>query len=160
MVGGLVTKPCLTLVTPMDCSLLGSAVMGFFRQEYWSGLPFPSSGDLPDPEIKPRFPVLESHDKGAYQWAGLKAQLVKNLPVMQNYLQDLQIAGHVPTEHHCEDFSLLKLSVCSSPVETFSLIRDSFMGMWAVQWQRTLCSEMSQAWFHALSCHLETPNKL
>ena len=27
--------------------------MGFFRQEYWSGLPFPSPGDLPDPGIEP-----------------------------------------------------------------------------------------------------------
>ena len=26
--------------------------MGFFRQEYWSGLPFPSLGDIPDPEIE------------------------------------------------------------------------------------------------------------
>ena len=32
--------------------------MGFFRQEYWSGLPFPSSGDLPDPGIEPTFPSL------------------------------------------------------------------------------------------------------
>ena len=32
--------------------------MGFFRQEYWSGLPFPSPGDLPDPGIKPGSPVL------------------------------------------------------------------------------------------------------
>ena len=32
--------------------------MGFPRQEYWSGLPFPSSGDVPDPGIKPEF--LES----------------------------------------------------------------------------------------------------
>ena len=75
-------------------------------------------------------------------------------------MQDLQIVEHVPTEHHCEGFSLLKLPVCPSPVETFSLIRDSFMGMLAVQWQRTLCSEVSQAWFHALSCHLKIPNKL
>ena len=30
--------------------------MGFFRQEYWNGLPFPSPGDLPNPEIKPSFP--------------------------------------------------------------------------------------------------------
>ena len=28
--------------------------MGFSRQEYWSRLPFPSPGDLPDPEIKPK----------------------------------------------------------------------------------------------------------
>ena len=32
--------------------------MGFSRQEYWSGLPFPSPGDLPDPGIEPRFPTL------------------------------------------------------------------------------------------------------
>ena len=32
--------------------------MGFFTQEYWSGLPFPCPGDLPDPGIKPRSPAL------------------------------------------------------------------------------------------------------
>ena len=32
--------------------------MAFPRQEYWSGLPFPSSGDLPDPGIEPRSPTL------------------------------------------------------------------------------------------------------
>ena len=32
--------------------------MGFPRQEYWSGLPFPSPGDLPNPEIKPSSPTL------------------------------------------------------------------------------------------------------
>ena len=34
--------------------------MGFSRQEYWSGLPFPSPGDLPDPGIEPRSPSLEA----------------------------------------------------------------------------------------------------
>ena len=34
--------------------------MGFSRQEYWSGLPFPSPGDLPDPGIKPRSPTLQA----------------------------------------------------------------------------------------------------
>ena len=33
--------------------------MGFSRQEYWSRLPFPSPGDLPDPGIKPRSPALQ-----------------------------------------------------------------------------------------------------
>ena len=32
--------------------------MGFPRQEYWSGLPFPSPGDLPDPGMEPRSPTL------------------------------------------------------------------------------------------------------
>ena len=34
--------------------------MGFSRQECWSGLPFPSPGDLPDPGIKPRSPALQA----------------------------------------------------------------------------------------------------
>ena len=37
-----------------------SPSMGFSRQEYWSGLPFPSPGDLPDPGIEPRSPTLEA----------------------------------------------------------------------------------------------------
>ena len=34
--------------------------MGFSRQEYWSGLPFPSPGDLPNPAIDPRSPALQT----------------------------------------------------------------------------------------------------
>ena len=34
--------------------------MGFSRQEYWSGLPFPSPEDLPDPGIEPRSPALQA----------------------------------------------------------------------------------------------------
>ena len=42
----------------MDCSLQASLSMGFSRQEYWSGLRFPSPGNLPNPGIKPRSPAL------------------------------------------------------------------------------------------------------
>ena len=34
--------------------------MGFTRQEYWSGLPFPSPGDFPNPGIEPRSPTLQA----------------------------------------------------------------------------------------------------
>ena len=34
--------------------------VGFSRQEYWSGLPFPSPGDLPNPGIEPRSPTLQA----------------------------------------------------------------------------------------------------
>ena len=34
--------------------------MGFSRQEYWSGLPFPSAGDLPNPGIEPGSPALQA----------------------------------------------------------------------------------------------------
>ena len=44
-------------VTPQTAVLQAPLLMGFFRQEYWSGLPFPSPSDLPDPGIKPASPV-------------------------------------------------------------------------------------------------------
>ena len=46
----LVTQSCPTLCDPiMDCSCQALLSMEFSRQEYWSGFPFPSPGDLPDP---------------------------------------------------------------------------------------------------------------
>ena len=47
-------------VTPMACSLPGSSVHGILQQESWGGLSFPFSGDLPNPGIKPRSPVLQA----------------------------------------------------------------------------------------------------
>ena len=47
----LVAQSCLSL-HPMDCSLPGSSIHGISQQEYWSGLPFPSPGDLPDSGIE------------------------------------------------------------------------------------------------------------
>ena len=48
-----VAQSCLTLCHSMDCSLPGSSVHGISRQEYWSGLPLPSPGDLPNLGIEP-----------------------------------------------------------------------------------------------------------
>ena len=53
-------KSCPTLCDPMDCSPPGSSIHGIFKQEYWSRLPFPSPGNLPDPGIKPRSPALQA----------------------------------------------------------------------------------------------------
>ena len=57
---GLVTKLCLTLVTPWTAACQAPLSMGFSRQEYWSGLSFPSPGDLPDPGIEPGSPALQA----------------------------------------------------------------------------------------------------
>ena len=57
--GGLVAKSSLTLVTPWTVACQAPLSMGFPRQEYWSGLPFPSPGDLPNPRIEPRSPALQ-----------------------------------------------------------------------------------------------------
>ena len=53
-----VTQSCPTLVTPWTVARKVPLSMGFSRQEYWSGLPFPSSGNLPDPGIEPMSSAL------------------------------------------------------------------------------------------------------
>ena len=55
---------CVSQSRPTLCDLInysppGSSVRGFPRQEYWSGLPFPSPGDLPHPGIEPGSEALE-----------------------------------------------------------------------------------------------------
>ena len=58
--GGLVAKLCLTLKISWTVACQAPLSMGFSRREYWSGLPFPSPEDLPDPGIKPGSPALQA----------------------------------------------------------------------------------------------------
>ena len=66
--GDLVTKSCLTLATPWTVARQAPLSMGFSRQEYWSGLPFPSPGDLPNSVIEPRSPALQADSLPAELW--------------------------------------------------------------------------------------------
>ena len=56
--GGLITKSCLTLAILWTVVCQAPLSMRFSKQEYWSGLPFPSPGYLPDPGIEPGSPAL------------------------------------------------------------------------------------------------------
>ena len=58
----LVAKSCLTLATSWTVTHQAPLFMGFSRQEYWSGLPFHSPGDLSDPGIEPGSPALQADD--------------------------------------------------------------------------------------------------
>ena len=57
--------------------------MGFLRQEYWSGLPFPSPGDLPDPGLKSTFPALAGG-------------LFTNEPPGKHTTKDLHLGSQLP----------------------------------------------------------------
>ena len=63
-------KSCTVLATPWTADCQASLSRGFSRQEYWSGLPFPSPGDLTDPGIElrsPQYSCLENPmDGGAW----------------------------------------------------------------------------------------------
>ena len=83
----LVTQSCLTLCDPIDCSLPGSSILGFPGQEYWSGLPFPSPGNIPNATIKPGSPELQADSllsklpgKPTYGWIYHQIPVV-NLPL-------------------------------------------------------------------------------
>ena len=86
----LLTQSNLTLCNPADRSLPGDS-MGFSRPEYWSGLPCPPLGDLPDSGIEPGSPQLQADSLPSV------AQLVKNPPVMrETWVQSL--GGEDPLE--------------------------------------------------------------
>ena len=57
---------CPTLCSPMDCSPQAPLSMGFSRQEYWSGLPCPLPGELPDSGIEPTFPMSSALADGFF----------------------------------------------------------------------------------------------
>ena len=69
---------------------------GFPRQEYWSGLPFPSSGDLPDPEIKPMSPALAG---------GFFTNEPPGKPI-----RDTKLYRGSKTHHHPSDLKIFSLS--------------------------------------------------
>ena len=98
----LVAWLCPILCDPMDYSPPGSSVHRFSSQEYWSRLPFPSLGDLPDPGIKPRSLSLQV-DPLAFEPPGFSeevtfkqrpegkglSRVVKNLPTHAGDAKDM-----------------------------------------------------------------------
>ena len=57
---GLVTQLCKTLCDTLNYNQPGSSTHGIHGREYWSGLPFPSPGDLPGPGIEPTSPAWQA----------------------------------------------------------------------------------------------------
>ena len=60
--------------------------MGFSRQEYWNGLPFPSPGYLPHPGIEPRSPALQADFFNALSHQGSPRLIYINIQINQFYL--------------------------------------------------------------------------
>ena len=90
--GGLVAKLCLTLVTPWTVASQAPLSMGFFRQEYWRGLPCPPPGDLPNPEDEPGLPHCRrilyhlSHEENPWV-ARATCIFWKSIPCCSHHLQ-------------------------------------------------------------------------
>ena len=76
-------------VTPWTVAYQAPPSMGFSRQEYWSGLPLPSPGDLPDPGIEPGSPSLQA-DALPYELPGKPGNewsnaICSNMDGLRNY---------------------------------------------------------------------------
>ena len=70
-------------VTPWTVAHQAPPSMEFSRQEYWSGLPFPSPGDLPDPGIDPKSPALQVDSLTAEPQEKPKNTGVDSLSILQ-----------------------------------------------------------------------------
>ena len=69
-------------MTPWTAAHQVPPLVRFSRQDYWSGLPFPSSGEFPDPGTEPGSPVLQADSLPSLR-ASLVAQTVRVLPAIQ-----------------------------------------------------------------------------
>ena len=80
MVVGLLAKPCPTLATPWTVARQAPLSMGFSRQEYWSALPFPSPGDLPNPETEPTSLKSPAQAGGSFTTSATWEIVIRKMP--------------------------------------------------------------------------------
>ena len=99
----LVTQSCVNLYDSMDWSPQAPLSMGFSRQEYWSGLPFPSSGDLPDPGMEPASPARQADSLPLHHLGGSSIKCIHVYTFVYGHackhktygLLSLQTSGHI-----------------------------------------------------------------
>ena len=110
-----VTQSCLSLYDPWS-----TQSMGFSRPEHWSGEPFPSPGDLPNPGIKPRSPALQADSLPAELPGKPRKTGVGGLSLLQQIF---------PTQEsnwgllHCR-WIIYQLSYQGSPIQTVQLLKE------------------------------------
>ena len=103
------------LATSRTVACQASLSMGFSRQEYWSGLPFPSLGDLPHPGIEPRSPALQPASLPSEPPRKPHLQLKKRFSVYTS------IAAHLGRKHDIIHWVLVTFSIFHSSTFSSSL---------------------------------------
>ena len=127
-------------VTPWTIAHQAPPSMGFSRQEYWSGVPFPSPGDLLDPGIEPRSPALQAdslpseppgkplslRDGEKYTWQLLSIRGSYLPHLIHHWLIDLSVLYSKISTTLLKSFSAWSSGnlLWSKPVDTFG------MGFW------------------------------
>ena len=100
-----VIQACLTLCDPTDCVVSQAFLsMEFSRQEYWSELPFPPPGHLPNPGIKPRSPALQADSLPA-EPAGPQRLKIRDAGEGMGKMETYAVGRHVTwCSHHGEQY--------------------------------------------------------
>ena len=81
--------------TPWTVARQAPLSMGFSRQEYWSGLPFPSPGNLPNPGVEPGSPALQA-DALPSEPPGRNSESHSKFPVLGGGMQAAREVGLLP----------------------------------------------------------------
>ena len=110
----------LSLATPWTVAHQAPPSLGFSRQEHWSGLPFPSPGDLANPGIEPRSPASQA-DALISEPPG-KPLIVLQFSSVQSCLTLCDSMSYstpgLPVHHHLLEFPIWNQSVVPCPVLT------------------------------------------
>ena len=109
----------------MDCACQAPLSMGFSRQEYWSGLLFPSLGDLPDPGNKPKSPALQADDLSTELWG------------KPSYDPAISLLGIYPEETKTEKDTCIQIFIAA----LFTIARTWKQPRWPLtdEWINKLC---------------------
>ena len=99
--------------------------MGFSRQEYWSGLPFPSPGDRPDPGIEPASPTLQA-DSLLMNYQGRATEVLGD---QDSYCVTVSLGRWVSPTWGVGDHFLSHTHVCAPPTQVLSLHFSCFILM-------------------------------
>ena len=141
--------------TPWTVAHQASPSMGFSRQENWSGLSFPSPGDLPDPGIKPGSPALQA------------AALPSESPGNPYSIIKMQVRGHILQEHSSVLAQLLSIlssrtrayfHPLSAPITALrNQCYNSLMTLTLARHGLYLCTQRSLCNVHWMKQHLFSP---
>ena len=134
----LVPKSCLTLATPWTVACQAPLSVGFSRQEYWSGLPFPSPGDLPDPGIETGSPAVQEDSLPTELWINVYSNIKRRrqwqpTPVLlpgkshgQRILVGCSPWGRTESRHDWHDLAAAAATILSLLIY-FHLFRSSLI---------------------------------
>ena len=126
--------------------------MRFFRQEYWSGWPFPSPGDLPNPGMEPRFPALRADSLLSELWGKTSVQLRTTICHLPKHIKNEKAKG--PCDQSDHSLMMRTESFCypSSSDPQLSLLSsldacqnlDSFTHVTSIYWLCILGDALNQ----------------